>query len=267
MPSCPNCGSDIQTSYRFCGACGAELPRQETEPETPPAPTVRPEPEAPPVPAARPQPEFRPATLPPASPDAGRESPNFISPYRILALTALSYGLYMFYWFYLTWRHYREHTGRRAYPVWHALAVMVPVYNLFRAHAHIRCYNELMEEAGLSPDVTPWFAVGTLLTLWVLALVSLAVSGGFEEAPAMTLRQVVITLALNGISLGVMAFLQIRVQIGLNAYWGRVATQRWERAVSKVGTGEVVISILGILLWANTLLLLLSPTYRTAGSF
>ena len=277
MPSCPNCGRDTQPAYRFCGACGAELPRAETVTETPPPPTAGPEPETPsaptaepeppPVPAARPEPEFRSATFAAARPEPGRDSPYYISPYRILVLTALSYGLYMFYWFYITWKHYRDHTGRAAYPVWHALAVMVPVYNLFRAHAHIRSYNELMEDAGLSPDVTPWFAVGTLLALWVLALVSLLVSGGIEETASMTLRQVVITLALNGISIAVMAFMQVRVQMGLNIYWGRVTAPTWERVVSRTGTGEVVLSIVGILLWANTLLLLISPTYRTAGSF
>ena len=30
---------------------------------------------------------------------------------------------YLFYWFYLTWRQYRDHTGDTAYPVWHALTL------------------------------------------------------------------------------------------------------------------------------------------------
>jgi hypothetical protein len=52
-----------------------------------------------------------------------REMDVLISPARVVLVSALSYGLYLVYWFYLTWKHYRDHTGREAYPVWHALSL------------------------------------------------------------------------------------------------------------------------------------------------
>ena len=45
---------------------------------------------------------------------------------RIFALSLISFGLYLFYWVYRTWDQYREHTGANVYPVWHALAMLVP---------------------------------------------------------------------------------------------------------------------------------------------
>ncbi|MSQ40942.1 MAG: hypothetical protein EXR55_04665 [Dehalococcoidia bacterium] len=61
-----------------------------------------------------------------------------LSPARIILMSVLSQGLYLLYWFYLTWKHYRNHTGRDVYPVWHALTLLVPIYSLFRTHAHVR---------------------------------------------------------------------------------------------------------------------------------
>jgi len=66
-----------------------------------------------------------------------------LSPQRILFMTIASYGLYLFYWYYVTWyyvtwKQYRDSTGANAYPVWHALTLLVPIYGLFRTHAHMR---------------------------------------------------------------------------------------------------------------------------------
>ena len=74
--------------------------------------------------------------------------PNYLPPTRILLMAVLSYGLYLFYWFYLTWKQYRDHTGREAFPVWHALTLVVPIYGLFRTHAHVRSFKELMVNSG-----------------------------------------------------------------------------------------------------------------------
>lgn len=53
-----------------------------------------------------------------------------ISMRRILFMTIASYGLYLVYWFYVTWKQYKDNTGERAYPVWHALTLLIPIYNL-----------------------------------------------------------------------------------------------------------------------------------------
>ena len=43
-----------------------------------------------------------------------------LSPKRVVVMSILSFGIYLWYWFYMTWKQYRDHTGERAYPVWHA---------------------------------------------------------------------------------------------------------------------------------------------------
>ena len=52
------------------------------------------------------------------------EIPCLISVRRVVLLSALSGGLYLYYWFFITWKHYRDHTGAEAYPAWHALSTI-----------------------------------------------------------------------------------------------------------------------------------------------
>ena len=75
--------------------------------------------------------------------------------WRVLTMTVVSAGLYLLYWFYLTWRLYRDSTGMKAYPVWHALTLFVPIYSLFRTHAHMRVYSEAMSAQNLCDDHLP----------------------------------------------------------------------------------------------------------------
>jgi len=39
-----------------------------------------------------------------------------LSPKRVVVMSVLSFGIYLWYWFYLTWRQSRDHTGESAYP-------------------------------------------------------------------------------------------------------------------------------------------------------
>lgn len=86
---------------------------------------------------------------------------NLISTRRIALLTVLSGGLYIFYWHYITWKQYHDHfrADDNAYPVWHALALLVPVYGAFRTRAHMRAYKEAMLQRGVASTIAPWAAV------------------------------------------------------------------------------------------------------------
>ena len=61
---------------------------------------------------------------------------------RVALLTVMSSGLYLFYWFYLTWKQLQTESSETHYPVWHALTLMVPIYGLFRMHRHVSLINE-----------------------------------------------------------------------------------------------------------------------------
>ena len=92
------------------------------------------------------------------------ELATIISTERIVLLSILTYGLYLLYWFYLTWKHYRDHTKKEAYPVWHALTLFVPVYGLFRTHGHVRSFKELGLGSGVRTSLSPgWAVVGVLV--------------------------------------------------------------------------------------------------------
>jgi hypothetical protein len=171
-------------------------------------------------------------------------------------MSVLSSGLYLLYWFYLTWKQYQDHTRTEAFPVWHALTLFVPVYGLFRTHAHMRSFKELMLEAGLPNTINPSWAVVLVLIFNVLGWASFIVSGGLEgltgggEMPDRT--AVGISAVISIIQGAVVAGLLLNVQRNLNRYWASLGNVRVTNA--RVGVGEVVFGIIGVLAWIFTLL-------------
>ena len=72
-----------------------------------------------------------------------------LSAARVLFLAVLSFGLYQLYWFYLTWKQLASETDEDHYPVWHALSLFVPIYNLFRVHRHMSVIKELASRSSV----------------------------------------------------------------------------------------------------------------------
>jgi hypothetical protein len=64
-----------------------------------------------------------------------------LSPARVLIFSVLSAGLYIFYWSYLTWKQLKAETRDDHYPVWHALTIWIPLYNLFQIHSISRLFR------------------------------------------------------------------------------------------------------------------------------
>jgi hypothetical protein len=205
MPFCPNCGTRIDPSDNYCGTCGKGLQGGAVA-----------------------------AAAYPAAGPASMTLPYAISLRRVLIMSVLSYGLYLFYWFYLTWKQYRDHTQTEAFPIWHALALMVPVYNLFRTHAHMRTFKSLMRDAGL---------VSTISAKWAVVLV--LVSAAFVDF----------------VSIAAVVVLLLHVQSNLNRYWRKVANARLVNA--RIGASEVVFGLIGGVFWIDTLANVLSAAYRT----
>ncbi len=239
MPACTNCGIQIESQHKFCGACGRPVA---------PAPAT--------VPPFTPQPI-------PRQPGAAADTtalPYLLSPQRVAVMPVLSYGFYIFYWFYLTWRQYRDHTGSRAFPVWHALTLLAPIYGLFRTHAHIRSFRELMMRDNLPGTLSAGWSVALVVVYSALGWASFQVSGGFqaltseESITSATARTVAL---IDGASILVVAGLLLSIQGNLNRYW---ASLTGRRAVSPgVTPGEVAFALLGLLFWATTLYGLLRP--------
>ena len=89
--------------------------------------------------------------------------PYRISTRRLLLLTLLSNGVYLYYWFNVTWRQYRDHTGNRVFPGCHTLASGIPIYGLFHVHEHMIAYNRLMLQPGLTTTMKAILVVALML--------------------------------------------------------------------------------------------------------
>ena len=173
---------------------------------------------------------------------------NRISAPRIFALSVISFGLYLFYWVYRTWEQYRQHTGANVYPVWHALAMLVPIYGWFRFYAHCEAYRDLMEERGVMHDLR-------LARIMVILIICTAL---WSPIPTVWLSfylsesdiSVMIDLILNVVSLvGMLVATAVvcRIQANFNRYWAAIDGTLANRA--RLGRGAMVLAALGVILW------------------
>jgi len=181
--------------------------------------------------------------------------PFKISLTRVFIMTFLSSGMYLFYWFYLTWRQYRDHTNATVFPVWHTLALCVPIYGWFRFYAHIRSFNELIVKVGLSDTIK----VGIAVCLFAISnsLDWRSFKAGLGET---TEETALLIIQLDFLSVAVTAGLLLYFQGKLNRYWSSLANVRLKDA--RIGIGEVIFAVIGILFWLDISATLLSPSYR-----
>ena len=191
--------------------------------------------------------------------DAESESPvrNLISVPRVFVLSILSFGLYLFWWFYISWKQYRDHSGENAHPIWHALTLLVPIYSVFRIHAHMRTYKELMTERQVTSSIRPGLgaAVAFLIVSHVLGIIGIL--GIFSGEISKTL---VIWLLLESIIVtAITTWLLTSVQVNVNRYWTAVLP----RASScRAGIAEVAITLVGVLFWVDTIATAFSDSWR-----
>ena len=175
-----------------------------------------------------------------------------ISPTRIVTLVIVSLGLYWFYWMYRTWKQYRDHTlelaaetGQKHHPVWHGLTQLVPVYGFFRFHAHVRVYKELMQERGVADTLNPQALVTVVVVNMVAAIVAGVMRSPTDASGVSAIGVIgyLITLGTLVVSIWVLN----RVQSNLNQYWAAMGGAPAQNA--RLGKGEVLCAVLGILLW------------------
>lgn len=175
----------------------------------------------------------------------------YISNVRIALLSVVSMGLYWFYWMYRTWKQYRDHTAAQAvpsgiwhHPEWHSLTQLVPVYGMFRYHAHIRRYKDLMVERGV-PDTLNLGLLTTVVVInWILAILA-----GTMRSPDLSAGAglLVAGIVLSILTLIVTIVVLCVMQSNLNRYWASVDNRLMHSA--RFGKGEILCIILGVLLW------------------
>lgn len=231
MPFCPYCSHQVESIDIFCGGCGKALP---ADPH--PGPEVDP-------------------TEPPTRTLAYR-----ISPTRILVMSLLSYGIYLFYWFYLSWQQYRDHTGNLIFPMWHTISILIPVYGQFRTHAHVLCIKELMINADLACNIRVGWSVTLVLVSQVLGYLSFIFNGGFFTYWELTLGTALLSGLLGAVTIAIALGLLLNVQQNLNRYWASL--ENVTLVDLNVGAGEIILAAIGVVTWIITIASIVSPAFR-----
>ena len=223
MPYCPNCRRTTQDEANFCPNCGTDL-----------------------------------SNAPGAVTNAGPlELPYYISLNRIVLMTVLSYGLYLLYWFYLTWKQYRDYTGDTVYPIWHALTLFVPIYGLFRTHAHAWTFIDLMHDAGVPSTIKAWLVVLLMIIANILSWISVRMSFSVE---ALSQDTAIGIAFIDAIAIGLTLVILTHLQSNISRYWDSRPNVRVTSA--RIGVGEVIFGIIGALGWWNTLANIFSESWR-----
>jgi hypothetical protein len=160
--TCINCGAGLAGGDRLCASCDKAVSPLET---SGPAGSGWPA-------AVEPGAESRAGILA-SNVAAFEEAPAWRRArpaWLVVALSLATFGLYPYYWLFATWRELKaEQSDERKYPVWHMLAIVfVPIYGLFRFHAHMR-EIETLAVANRAPDsfsprqcLLVWMVVGAL---------------------------------------------------------------------------------------------------------
>ena len=253
--ACQRCGSGHAPGHRFCGTCGAELHATGATPAA--AEEIDRLAGAPYVPDTHiGTPSGAPVVTDPAYATPRDDAfPYYIPPGRIVVLTVLSSGLYIFYWMYATWRQYREHTGETAYPIMHALSLLVPVYQFFRLHAHMRVYQEMMEQRGVPTTLSPVRIVLIYFGVVLLGMVSFILPA---EGPLSTSQQAAY-VAINLGQVALLSWILSHAQTNINRFWQHRLGIRlgW----MPLSLPEITVVAVGLILgWGMLAILLIDPS-------
>ena len=237
MPECLRCGHNAELADRFCPHCGSPL-----QPELPAGAT--------PHDYAGGHYSGRP---PQGAEDAAAAESKIIPIERIALLTVASYGFYLFYWYYKTWKQYRDHTGDRAYPVCHALTLLLPIYSWFRIYYHGKVARRLDEQAGRPDDILPILPV--LLFIFANATISMF-ADAWDPGWPLPLGTLFGGLLFLGAYLAFHFFHMRHLQLAFNRYWSSIEPPQRQKP-DKLRPGEIVFLGLGLLSWTFILLTLI----------
>jgi hypothetical protein len=161
--------------------------------------------------------------------------------WMVVGMVWATFGIYFIIWSGLHWAEMkRQLRDERMYPIWHALAMFVPIYMYFRFHANFRVLNELLATTRSSHRVRPLLVVATLLAANALLAIPI------DDMTLMTLNVIA--------AIAVISWIIHHGQTGMNAYWDAMPSQKttervklWERVVIAAGAAMWSLIILSVL--------------------
>ena len=173
--------------------------------------------------------------------------------WRVGILTFLTFGLYYYYWMYVSWKHLAEEVpGKEFHPFWHAMSQFAPIYNSVVIYQHFRTIKDVQERERVKSNLVPGLALALSIVLpyiltigvWILVFVLLWALLSFSVAPAVAVLWVVISiLMLIAAVAGTFLTLVLWGQRNLNKYWERPGARPVRSA--RTGPGEIIISAAG----------------------
>jgi hypothetical protein len=193
---------------------------------------------------------FRSPLAPPVAGIASARAQAARRPLWLLTgLTLATFGCYWYYWLGKSWSEMKEEVGDPGMdPLGHALAMFVPIYNLFRLFAHYRVINQLLARTSSPVRVQPWLPVGFTLVgpVAVLLVGALLLSIVVAVAPSSSIAALMSALLIAAYLFSAPLFSVLYGQHGLNAYWDALTGSR---ASYRVGLGQWLLLLIGLIIW------------------
>lgn len=139
-------------------------------------------------------------------------APKFyvVSINKLIYLSLLTTGLYLFYWFYRNWATYRDATGDRVTPLLRSIVPVIFIYPL------VNRIDQHLKDSGRQHD---WSAKPLALSMWLILVVIFGASFLFPEVE--TLEQAadlhLYNLFLNLLQLAGLVWVICKIQQAINA--------------------------------------------------
>lgn len=260
---CAACGAPRRAAEdRFCYACGAAYPadtpvanggvpgfaESSSAASAAPLTTRTGSVAAPPRPAAWGVPDVG-GVLAAAPPESQRQRPLW----AVATLSVCTFGLYLLWWIGASWAEMkRELRDEGMHPFWHAVSLIVPIYGLFRVHAHYATINTMLTAAGASLRLRP----GAMVVLVVLFGVLNRIVR--EDIPA------VVWVPLALVATACAAGMVVHGQRGLNTYFQSLPDRTITPRVHPV---EWIVIVVGAIIWVLALIGSSIPDEPASGTF
>lgn len=130
-----------------------------------------------------------------------------ITNFRIIGLCVITFGAYIIYWMYLTWKQLDSQTENDHYPICHALTFLIPVYGLFRIYNHMQLIQRLALQSGIETNFSPKLTLTLIILNFILTVTSYGLT---IQTTILAIEAIRITLTITAL---------ILAQNTLNNYW------------------------------------------------
>ncbi len=171
------------------------------------------------------------------------EHSNKTSVTKLILLSIVTFGIYHLYWFYKNWRFIKQHDKKDISPGWRTLGSIIPIINIWLIYDQFKSVIELAKKKNIEVN---WSA-GLLTFLYIF--IGVIFLFGPQEFFIEILLIPIITLPL------------IPIQNYLNKFLEM--TER-KSVKTKFTTGEIILTIVLIILWILIILGMVGTNYSTS---